>query len=38
MDSLQLRRLGASLRHIVFPLLVFLVCLQAFEILLMPIV
>ena len=34
----QLRRLGASLRQIAFPLAVFLVCLQAFQVILMPFV
>jgi len=38
MDSHQLRRIGASLRHIAFPLVVFLVCLYTFQILLMPLV
>jgi hypothetical protein len=38
MSSPALRRLGTSLRHIAFPLVVFLVCLQAFEILLMSMV
>jgi hypothetical protein len=38
MDPVQLRRIGASLRQIAFPLVVFLLCLQAFQILLMPIV
>ena len=38
MDRAQLRRIGASLRQIVFPLVVFLLALQAFQILLMPLV
>lgn len=38
MDRIQLRRLGVSLRQIAFPLVVFLICLQAFQIILMPIV
>jgi hypothetical protein len=38
MDPLQLRRLGTSLRQIAFPLVVFLLSLQAFQILLMPVV
>lgn len=38
MGSPALRRFGTSLRHIAFPLVVFLICLQAFEILLMSIV
>lgn len=36
MDQRQLRRIGASLRQIAFPLVVFLVSLQAFQIVLMP--
>jgi hypothetical protein len=38
MDPAQIRRIGVSLRQIAFPLVVFLFCLQAFQILLMPIV
>lgn len=38
MDPLQLRRLGASLRQIAFPLIVFLFALYAFQIALMPLV
>ena len=38
MDPLLLRRIGASLRQIAFPLFVFLVCLYAFQIMLMPLV
>jgi hypothetical protein len=38
MDLRQLHRLGASLRQIAFPLVVFLLCLQAFEVLMMPLV
>jgi hypothetical protein len=38
MSPTQLRRIGASLRQIAFPLVVFLVCLQAFEIVMMPLV
>jgi hypothetical protein len=38
MPHLPLRRLGNSLRQIAFPLVVFLLCLYAFQILLMPLV
>jgi hypothetical protein len=38
MDLRQLRRWGRALREIAFPLVVFLICLQAFEILMMPLV
>ena len=38
MDPRFLRRFAVSLRQVVFPLLVFLLCLQAFQILLMPLV
>ena len=38
MGPSQLRRLGASLRQIVLPLVVFLVSLHVFQILLMPLV
>lgn len=36
MDPTALRRLAVSLRHIALPLVLFLLFLQAFEILLMP--
>jgi hypothetical protein len=36
MDRELLRRVGSSLRELILPLLVFLFCLQVFEILLMP--
>jgi hypothetical protein len=36
MDRSLLRRVVASLRQIAFPLVVFLLCLQAFQIALMP--
>jgi hypothetical protein len=35
MDASQIRRLGRSLRSLVVPVLVFVVCLHTFEILLM---
>ena len=38
MDPLLLRRIAVSLRQVAFPIVVFLLCLQAFQILLMPIV
>jgi hypothetical protein len=38
MDLMQLGRIGRSLRQIVLPLVAFLICLQAFEILMMPLV
>ena len=38
MDTRFLRRFALSLRQVCFPLLVFLLCLQAFQILLMPLV
>jgi hypothetical protein len=34
----RLRVLGRALREIIFPLVVFLLCLQVFEILMMPLV
>jgi hypothetical protein len=37
-SSYRLRRVGTSLRHLVFPLFVFLLSLHVLEILLMPIV
>jgi len=37
-DTAYFRRLARSLRQVVFPLVVFLLCLQAFQILLMPLV
>lgn len=36
MGPILLRRLGVSLRHVALPVVVFVVALQAFEILLMP--
>ncbi len=38
METPFLRRLAVSLRQVGLPLLVFLLCLQAFQILLMPLV
>ena len=35
MSSYELRRVGTSLRQIAFPIVVFLLCLQAFQVLLM---
>ena len=37
-DTDFLRRFAVSLRQVGFPLVVFLLCLQAFQILLMPLV
>jgi hypothetical protein len=34
----QLRRVAVSLRQIAFPLVVFLLCLQAFEVMMIPLV
>jgi len=38
MDRMQRRRVAVSLRQIAFPILVFLICLQAFQIMMMRII